>query len=42
MKRAGVDVLRSAMPGLPPEELVTRIYEAMAYELAMVPIGDRM
>lgn len=39
MVRAGVEALQSA-PQMSAEALVTRIYEAMAREIAMLPIFD--
>ena len=41
MKRAGAEILASAVE-MPAEELVTLIYEAMALELDVVGIGDRL
>src|SRR5262249_44909935 len=39
IKRAGAEIPASAVE-MPPEELVTLIYEAMALELQVVGVGD--
>ena len=41
MKRAGADILASAVE-MPADDLVTLIYEAMALELDVVGVGDRL
>jgi hypothetical protein len=38
VKRTSVEPMQSRRPGIPPEELVTTIYRAMASEPAVVPI----
>ena len=41
MKRAGAEILASAVK-MPPEELVTLVYEVMAPELDVVRSGDKL
>jgi hypothetical protein len=41
MKQAGAELLAGAAE-MPAEELVTAIYHAMALELAVVGLGDRL
>jgi hypothetical protein len=41
MKRAGAEILAGAIE-MPAEGLVTLIYEAMAFELDVEGVGDRL
>jgi hypothetical protein len=41
MKQAGAEVLAGAAE-MPAEDLVTAIYQAMALELNVVSVGDRL